>query len=283
MVHIENVSFGYPSKPQLFEDLSVSLPLGNIYGLLGKNGAGKSSLLKLIAGLLFPKAGSLHVGGCLPKDRRPEFLSEIYLVTEEFEVPALGMKRFVDLYSPFYPRFNQALFQAYLNEFSLPNDEKLTALSYGQKKKFLLSFGLATDCQLLILDEPTNGLDIPSKSQFRKVVASAIHEERSFIISTHQARDMENLIDPIIILDEGQIVFFEDYEQISKKLTVSKVKTLPQSDQVVYSESNFSGYTVVEENRSNVESNMNLEILFNAVVNNTKRVQEIFKNQTVEG
>ncbi|SMD31754.1 ABC-2 type transport system ATP-binding protein [Reichenbachiella faecimaris] len=283
MVHIENVSFGYPSKPQLFEDLSVSLPLGNIYGLLGKNGAGKSSLLKLIAGLLFPRAGSLHVGGCLPKERHPEFLSEIYLVTEEFEVPAMGMKRFVDLYSPFYPRFNQALFQTYLNEFSLPTDEKLTALSYGQKKKFLLSFGLATDCQLLILDEPTNGLDIPSKSQFRKVVASAIHEERSFIISTHQARDMENLIDPIIILDEGQIVFFEDYEQISKKLTVSKVKTLPPSDQVVYSESNFSGYTVVEENRSDVESNMNLEILFNAVVNNTKKVQEIFKNQTVEG
>lgn len=283
MLHIENVSFGYPSKPQLFEDLSVSLPLGNIYGLLGKNGAGKSSLLKLIAGLLFPKAGSLHVGGCLPKDRRPEFLSEIYLVTEEFEVPTMGMKRFVDLYSPFYPRFNQELFQTYLKEFSLPNDEKLTALSYGQKKKFLLSFGLATDCQLLILDEPTNGLDIPSKSQFRKVVASAIHEERSFIISTHQARDMENLIDPIIILDEGQIVFFEDYEQISKKLTVSKVKTLPPTDQVVYSESNFSGYTVVEENRSDVESNMNLEILFNAVVNNTKKVQEIFKNQTVEG
>ncbi|MEP3386641.1 MAG: ABC transporter ATP-binding protein [Reichenbachiella sp.] len=283
MVHIENVSFGYPSKPQLFEDLSVSLPLGNIYGLLGKNGAGKSSLLKLIAGLLFPKAGSLHVGGHLPKDRRPEFLNEIYLVTEEFEVPAMGMKRFVDLYSPFYPRFNQELFQTYLNEFSLPTDEKLTSLSYGQKKKFLLSFGLATDCQLLILDEPTNGLDIPSKSQFRKVVASAIHEERSFIISTHQARDMENLIDPIIILDEGQIVFFEDYEQISKKLTVSKVKTLPPTDQVVYSESNFSGYTVVEENRSDMESNMNLEILFNAVVNNTKKVQEIFKNQTVEG
>lgn len=283
MVHIENVSFGYPNKTQLFEDLYVSLPLGNIYGLLGKNGAGKSSLLKLIAGLLFPKKGSLHVGGFLPKDRRPEFLSEIYLVTEEFEVPAMGMKRFVDLYSPFYPRFNHELLQEYLNEFSLPTDEKLTALSYGQKKKFLLSFGLATDCQLLILDEPTNGLDIPSKSQFRKVVASAIHDERSFIISTHQARDMENLIDPIIILDEGQIIFFEDYEQISKKLTVSKIKTLPPIDQVVYSESNFSGYTVVEENTSEVESNMNLEILFNAVVNNRKKVQEIFKNQTVEG
>lgn len=281
MVQIENVSFGYPSKPQLFEDLSVSLPMGNIYGLLGKNGAGKSSLLKLIAGLLFPQAGSLHVGGFSPRDRRPAFLSEIYLVTEEFEVPAMGMNRFVDLYSPFYPRFNHELLQEYLNEFSLPTDEKLTSLSYGQKKKFLLSFGLATDCKLLILDEPTNGLDIPSKSQFRKVVASAIHEERSFIISTHQARDMENLIDPIIILDEGQIVFFEDYEQISQRLIISKVKELPIHDGVVYTESTFSGHTVVEENTSGAESNMNLETLFNAVVNNKEKVQEIFKNQTV--
>ncbi|WP_420581556.1 ATP-binding cassette domain-containing protein [Reichenbachiella sp.] len=281
MVQIENVSFGYSSKPRLFEGLSVSLPLGNIYGLLGKNGAGKSSLLKLIAGLLFPKEGSLHVGGLSPWDRRPEFLSEIYLVTEEFEVPAMGMKRFVDLYSPFYPRFNHELLREYLNEFSLPTDEKLTSLSYGQKKKFLLSFGLATDCHLLILDEPTNGLDIPSKSQFRKVVASAIHEERSFIISTHQARDMENLIDPIIILDEGQIVFFEDYEEISRRLTISKVKELPTHDRVVYSESTFSGYTVVEENISGVDSNMNLETLFNSVVNNKAKIQEIFKNQTV--
>lgn len=278
MVQIENVSFGYRSKPRLFDELSISLPMGNIYGLLGKNGAGKSSLLKLIAGLLFPKEGNLHVGGYQPKDRFPVFLQEIFLVTEEFHVPALKMDAFVKLYSPFYPRFNHELFETYKQEFNLPVNPKLTSLSYGQKKKFLLSFGLATDCQWLILDEPTNGLDIPSKSQFRKVVASAIHEERSFIISTHQARDMENLIDPIIILDEGQIVFFEDYEQISKKLTVSKKSELPPANQVVYSESTFTGHTIVEENTTSSESNMNLEILFNAVVSNKERIQQIFNS-----
>lgn len=277
MVRIENLSFSYGQTQKLFEKLSLTLPTGHIYGLLGKNGAGKSSLLKLIAGLLFPKAGTLQVGEHIPNQRYPEFLKEIYLVTEEFHLPAMPMSRFVSLYSPFYPRFNHELFDVYLKEFKLLEDQKLSALSYGQKKKFLLSFGLATDCRLLILDEPTNGLDIPSKSQFRKVVANAIHEERSFIISTHQARDMENLIDPIIILDEGQIVFFEDYEQISKKLSLSKQKELPEHDNIVYSESTFSGHTIVGENTTAEESNMNLETLFNAVVNNKEKVQKIFK------
>lgn len=277
MVQIENLTFSYRAKQRLFDELSLTLPKGNIYGLLGKNGAGKTSLLKLMAGLLFPKNGQLLIDDLEPKDRYPDFLKEIFLVTEEFHVPGMRMQKFVDLYSPFYPRFNHELFAGYIKEFKLPSDQKLTSLSYGQKKKFLLSFGLATDCHLLILDEPTNGLDIPSKSQFRKVVANAIHEERSFVISTHQARDMENLIDPIIILDEGKVVFFEDYERISRKLTVSKLKELPDHEDVVYSESTFSGYTVVEENKTSAESNMNLELLFNAVVNNSEKVGRIFE------
>ncbi|MEO9966512.1 MAG: ABC transporter ATP-binding protein [Reichenbachiella sp.] len=278
MVQIENLTFSYSQKQTLFDELSLSLPPGNIYGLLGKNGAGKSSLLKLIAGLIFPKSGSLQVGAFVPHERYPAFLQEVYLVTEEFHVPSLRMDRYVDLYSRFYPRFNHDLFAEYLREFNLSSNQKLSSMSYGQKKKFLLSFGLATDCRLLILDEPTNGLDIPSKSQFRKVVASAIDEHRSFVISTHQARDMENLIDPIIILDEGEIVFFEAYEAIAKKLKVSKHSALPTHEKVVYTESNFGGHMVVEENTSEEESNMNLEILFNAVVNSKDKIQQIFKN-----
>ena len=211
MIKIENLSFNYGPKKPLFDQLNLTLPYGNIYGLLGKNGAGKSTLLKMMAGLLFPQKGKLDVVGFHPNERHPEFLQEVYFVSEEFELPSLSMEQFVRMYSPFYPRFNHLLFDEYLYEFKLPRQQKLPNMSYGQKKKFILAFGLATDCKLLILDEPTNGLDIPSKSQFRKIVASAIHEERSFIISTHQIRDMENLIDPIIILDEGKIVFFQDY------------------------------------------------------------------------
>lgn len=276
MIELEKLSFTYGRKKPLFDQLSLTLPSGNIYGLLGRNGAGKSSLMKILAGLLFPQAGKLSVAGFRPKDRYPQFLQEVFIITEEFHLPAMTLGRFVRLYSPFYPRFNYELFISYTAEFQLAQDQALSTFSYGQKKKFLLSFGLATDCKLLILDEPTNGLDIPSKSQFRKVVASAIHEERSFIISTHQARDMENLIDPIIILDEGEVVFFQGHEQVSRKLAFTRQAELPKGAGLVYSESSLGGYIVVSENTGKEETNMSLETLFNAVVANKEKMYEIF-------
>jgi ABC-2 type transport system ATP-binding protein len=279
MIQINNLTFSYHQKQSLFNQLNLTLAPGNIYGLLGKNGAGKSTLLKLMTGLLFPDLGNLEVAGFRPKDRHPLFMREIYLVTEEFHLPSLSMEPYVKLYSPFYPRFNHGLFQECINELSIPRELRLTSMSYGQKKNFLLSFGLATDCKLLLLDEPTNGLDIPSKSQFRKLVANAIHEERSFIISTHQVRDMENLIDPIIVLDQGKIVFFQDYEEITKKLAFVRQSELPDSKNLVYFESSLGSYTVVKVNSGSEETNMNLETLFNAVVNNTDKINEIFKNQ----
>ncbi len=169
MVHIENLNFSYGKRRALFDQLTLALPSGNIYGLLGMNGAGKSSLLKIIAGLLFPTNGKVEVAGFVPKDRYPDFLSEVYMVSEEFELPGLTINNYVPLYSPFYSRFNHSFFESYIREFKIRRDQKLTSMSYGQKKKFMLAFGLATDCKLLILDEPTNGLDVPSKSQFRKM------------------------------------------------------------------------------------------------------------------
>ena len=278
MIKIENLSFSYSKRQNLFEQLNLTLPPGNIYGLLGKNGAGKSTLLKIISGLLFPKQGKVNVLGFIPRDRYPRFLREVFLITEEFNLPSMDLDRYIRLYSPFYPRFNRNLLNDYVYEFRLPREQKLSNMSYGQRKNFLLSFGLATDCKLLILDEPTNGLDIPSKSQFRKIVANAVHDERSFIISTHQVRDMENLIDPIIVLDEGQIIFFQDYEQISKKLSIVKQKETPDAQKVVYYESSLGGYTVVKENTSGEETRMNLEVLFNAVVGNKLKMNQIFKS-----
>lgn len=279
MIKIEQLSFGYKRKQApLFDQFNLNLSLGNIYGLLGQNGAGKSTLLKLLVGLLFPRKGHISVGEWTPKARTPQFLREVYLVTEEFYLPPLSVQQFVALYSPFYPRFSHQAFQNYLQEFGLEPSQKLTKLSYGQKKKFLLSFGLATDCQWLILDEPTNGLDIPAKSQFRKVVASAIHEGRSFVISTHQIRDMEALIDPIIILDQGKLLLHQSYEQLAQKLTMGKQKHLPNDDSVLYAESGLGGYTVVQHNTSGNETKLSLELLFKAVVNNQEKINQIFNN-----
>lgn len=277
MIIIDKIAFSYPEKRDVFDNLNLSLSGGNIYGLLGKNGAGKSTLLKLMAGLLFPAKGNVEILGFKARQRYPDFLREIFIINEEFVLPSSSLREYQMLYSSFYPRFNEILFDEYLRGFGLDKNQKLSTLSYGQKKNFLLSFGLATDCKVMILDEPTNGLDIPSKSQFRKIVANAIDENRTFIISTHQARDMENLIDPIIILDEGQIVFFEHYETISKKLMVSKEKEIAGQKNILYAEPTFGGYTVVKPNDAEGETNINLEILFNAVIHSKDKIKEVFK------
>lgn len=279
MVQADALSFEYKKGEPLFKALDLRLSNGNIYGLLGTNGAGKSTLLKLLTGLLFPGGGTLSVLDTAPHHRLPGFLQEIYMVNEEFQLPDMKMEEFIRLYHPFYPRFNHEQMQQCLTDFQLPGGKKLSALSYGQKKKFLLSFGLATDCKLLILDEPTNGLDIPSKSMFRKVVANAIHENRSFIISTHQVRDMDNLIDPVIVLDGGKIVLQADCAAIAEKLCFRREKGTPQPGGLLYKEDELWGYKVVREKNNNEETPVNMELLFNAVINDHERsIQQLFND-----
>lgn len=207
MLDITNLMFRYKQKTTLFAKLALHLDAGNIYGLLGKNGAGKTTLLKLIAGLLFPTEGNCQLLGKTTKARQPETLKQLFFLAEEFYVPNVTAKEYIKLYAPFYPEFAHDMLQQAAQELEISLDENLLQLSYGQKKKFMLAFGVATNCKLLLLDEPTNGLDIPSKSQFRKLLATALTPERAFIIATHQVRDLEHILDTAVILDEGRIIY----------------------------------------------------------------------------
>lgn len=220
MISIRNLSFAYKKKP-VFNGLNLQFEAGHVYGLLGKNGTGKSSLLRNIAGLLYPQNGTITVNGLRPFDRLPVFLEDVFMVPEEFYLPDIPVPAFIKHYAPFYPRFNSDKFRNYITVFGIPSDSTLQNMSYGQKKKVLISFALATNAKVLLMDEPTNGLDIMSKSQFRKILAEALDEERCIIISTHQVKDLENLIDRITIIDEGKILFDENVEEITKKIILS--------------------------------------------------------------
>ena len=279
MIKLTNLSFAYKNKAPLFNQLNLNVTEGNIYGLLGKNGAGKTTLLKIICGLLFPQQGTCDVLGFAPQKRSADMLKDIYFIPEEFYTPALKINEYVFLYAPFYPNFDPKVLENYIATFDLPANEQLTSLSYGQKKKFLIAFGLATNSRLLILDEPTNGLDIPSKSQFRKLLAAAMDENRTIIISTHQVRDIGNLIDPIIILDNGKIIFNQNTETISRKLSVNLQKTEPEEAKALYAEKTLGGYVVINENRGEADSNLDIELLFNAVINNQQHMSELFARE----
>jgi len=277
MIDIKNLSFSY-KRSKLFSDLNLTLSPGGICGLLGKNGAGKTTLLKLMAGLLFPQDGSISIMDNNPMKRSPEFLQDLIFLPEVFDLPPVTPKQYEMLYAPFYPRFSNERFNSFLEEFEIANDKKLNTFSYGQKKKFVIAFGLATNGRLMLLDEPTNGLDIPSKSQFRKAVASCLDDDRIFIISTHQARDLESLIDPIIILDEGRVIFNQSNEQISYRLKISYQSQSPEPEAVLFCEKTFEGYTVVMENHDHEDTHIDLEMLFNTVINNSPRIAGIFQD-----
>ncbi|NNL42628.1 MAG: ABC transporter ATP-binding protein, partial [Desulfobacterales bacterium] len=262
MIELSNLSFSY-NREKLFSQLNLSLRPGNICGLLGKNGAGKTTLLKLLAGLLFPQKGETRIMGQHPGDRSLAYLEELSFLPEEFSLPSVSPRKYEQLYAPFYPRFKSELFSNYLAEFELDPNQNLDKCSFGQKKKFLLAFGFSTDCRLTLLDEPTNSLDIPSKRQFRKTLASVLTDDRLIVISTHQARDLENLIDPVVILDEGRIIFNHSLEEISDRLCVRHLANPPTGGEVFYSEKTMDGYLVVAENIEQEETKLDLELLFN--------------------
>lgn len=275
MIKIENLTFNYPKQTNLFNDLSLHIREGSIHGLLGKNGSGKTTLMKIIAGLRFPSQGNCVAFGHETRYRSPEFLQEIYFVPEEFYTPSVSIQQFIAIYSPFYPRFNHEEIMKYLQEFELPTKGKLSDFSYGMKKKFLISFGIATNCKILILDEPSNGLDIPSKSKLRRILASSINDDRSFIISTHQVRDIDQLIDPILIIEDGVVLFNYSLEEISQKLSLKVVEDLP-SEGVLHYEKTIGGYSIIQQKADDESLAMDIETIFNAVINNKEKIREIF-------
>ncbi|WP_418551905.1 ABC transporter ATP-binding protein [Prevotella sp.] len=267
MIEISNLKYKYAgAKQYVFNNFSLSLSENNIYGLLGKNGMGKSTLLYLISGLLRKEQGTITIDGIETDRHDPAVLSEIFLVPEEFELMPMSLDAYVKMNEPFYPHFSREVLKSCLNDFELTPDINLKELSMGQKKKVYMSFALAANTKLLLMDEPSNGLDIPSKSQFRKVVANNMSDDRTMIISTHQVHDVESLLDHIMILDHSELLLNESVADICSKYSFEFRSLGEPADDVIYAEPSLQGNAVITRRRDNdEETQLNLELLFNAV------------------
>lgn len=262
MIRIENLGFSYGTHSVL-ENISLTLSEGNIYGLLGENGVGKTTLLTLLCGLKKPKKGTIRVDGHDPFDRNPDLLSnQFYLPDEVAPVHACALD-FARENGVFRPKFDLGKFQTILREFEVDPRQRMDTMSAGQLKKAWISFALACNVKYYYLDEPTNGLDIPSKAQFRKAVTKYTSEEAVFIISTHQVRDLENIIDPLIILDSKEVLVNASLEEISWKLYFDYGTEL--YPQTLYRELTPGGAIQVYPNDSGEESKVNVEAFFNTV------------------
>jgi len=276
MVIINDLGFRYSKKVQpLFQELNCELHSGSIVGLLGKNGAGKTTLLKLMIGLLRPTEGTVRIMEQQPAEREPSLLQDMYFLPEEFHHPSVTIKQYVKANSGFYPRFDLALLNRLITDFELPENKRLNELSYGQKKKFLISFALSTKCRLLVLDEPTNGLDIPSKSIFRRVMAGSLDADQLVIISTHQVRDVENLIDRVLMLEKGKFIMQKNIYEIASKLHFATTAS-PEGEHILYREMVPGGYKVITP-QTDGSSSVDIELLFNAISNGTEKMREYVK------
>ena len=277
MIEVENLSFRYGKRrAKVLEDFSMKLDKGSVYGLLGKNGTGKSTLLYLMAGLLRPQTGNVLYKGVDVKKRYPDTLQDMFLVPEEFALPNVSLKQYVKMNAPFYPNFSEELLNACLRDFDMNEDIHLGELSMGQKKKAFMCFALATNTSLLMMDEPTNGLDIPSKSQFRKVIASGMSDDKAVIISTHQVRDIDSLLDHVLILDGSKLLLNESVATICEKLYFAEQGMNEPTEGALYVQPSVQGNSVILPNEYGEDSKMNLEVLFNAMLAERVRMQQIF-------
>ena len=277
MIDVNQVSFSYGrKKSKVLDGFSMQLEKGAVYGLLGKNGTGKSTLLYLMAGLLRPQTGKVCYRGVDVTLRRPSTLQDMFLVSEEFALPSVSLKQYVKLNAPFYPNFSDELLRSCLRDFDMNEDIHLGELSMGQKKKAFMCFALATNTSLLMMDEPSNGLDIPSKSQFRKVIASGMTDEKAVIISTHQVRDIDSLLDHVLIMDRSELLLNESVSNICEKLYFAEQSMNEPTDNALYVQPSVQGNSVILPNTSSEESKMNLEVLFNAMLAERVKMQAMF-------
>lgn len=277
MLKAEHLSFTYPKgRKKVLDDFSLSLESGCVYGLLGKNGTGKSTLLHLACGLLTPQRGKVTFRGIDVRRRQPATLRDIFLVPEEFELPPISLSKYIDLYSPFYPRFSRADMDSHLKLFGMDAQAELGKLSMGQKKKVFMSFALATNTALLLMDEPTNGLDIPGKTQFRRFLTSQMSDEKTVVISTHQVRDINTMLDHVLIMDGSRMLLNASTARICGKLRFIESDDRELLGKALYAQPSPQGHLLMLPNVDDEETALDLELLFEATLAAPQQMAALF-------
>ncbi len=269
MLKLDHLTFRYSRKSlPVIDDISIDIEPGRVYGLLGPNGAGKTTMLFLIMGLLTPTSGCVTFNGNNTRYRLPETMCDMFLVPEEFELPSISLDRYVELNAKYYPRFSIDDMHRHLDTFGIEHNPNLGALSMGQKKKVFMAFALACNTSLLLMDEPTNGLDIPGKKAFRSFIASCMDDHRTIIISTHQVRDVDTLLDSVIMVNTHRLILNDSIVNIARNLAFISTTKQDIIDNALFSEASINGTAVIIPNDGTMDTNVDLEALFQLALTN---------------
>jgi ABC-2 type transport system ATP-binding protein len=217
LLTIRNLSKSFGRKA-ILKNFDLMLEKGKVYGLLGKNGAGKTTLIRMIMGIIPPDKGDIIYKGHTLKFGDAAYKREIGFIPEDsIFFSWMTIKEILKFNASFYPTWNNAKAEEYLDRLSLDNKVKIKHLSRGMKLKVGLIVALAAEPEFLILDDPTSGLDVPTRQDFLKDIIKKILEGGTTILfSSHLVHELEGIIDKLGILHNGNLIIEDEYTQVKK-------------------------------------------------------------------
>lgn len=267
MITLENVSYIYKrSRINALEGVTAEIGCG-IHLLLGENGAGKTTLLQLMAGLLTPTTGICRLDGEDLSERRPTVMRRVFFLSDNMELPFDSIDEAARLHGVFYPNFSREALEANLNDFGLSGKERLKNLSMGTRHKALVAYALSLGTEVLLLDEPANGLDIDAKKILRRVMARSMTDDRTIIVSTHTVGDLEALYDGLIMLSHSRLVLCSPTWHISQRLGFVTSDTLVPV--ALYQEPDLGVFRAITAGGDD-ESAVNFSLLYSAMMSDAR-------------
>lgn len=225
LIHMEGVTKKYGSHVAL-QDATLDIPAGKIVGLVGPNGAGKTTLMRALTGLISYR-GDISVLGMEPMENRHTLMERTGVIHDVSVLPPwMKVSQILDFQAQVHPRFSKSRCEKLLAETSVTENRKIKQLSKGMKTQLHLSLMLATDSDVLILDEPTHGLDILFRKQFyNSVLEDYFDGQKSIIVSTHQIEEVEHILSDVIFIKQGKILMYDEIDNLHKRfvqVTVSE-------------------------------------------------------------
>ena len=281
VLSIRHLSKSFGSR-RILTDINLDVTPGEIFGFLGPNGSGKTTTIKLMLGLLRMEQGEIRICGRNIVTDFEEAVKSVGGIIENPEMyKYLTGRQNLEQYARMYGNIPKERFDEVIRLVGLQTriDDKISKYSLGMRQRLGLAQAILHRPALLVLDEPTNGLDIPSKSQFRKVLASGMSEEKSVVISTHQVRDIDRLLDHVIVIDGSQVLLDESVVRITDKLFFAEQGMSDPTDDALYVQPSVHGNSVILPNHYGEESPLNLELLFNALLTEREKIQAIFNEK----
>lgn len=262
MILCENLNYTYNNGRHALVDVNAVI-LPGLHLLMGENGAGKTTLLHAIAGLLFPQTGRCTLDDVDVARREPSTMSRIFFLADNMLWPAATINELVATHACFFPSFDETLLRSNLKAMDLTGAEKLRTLSLGNRKKAAIAYALSLRTDVLLLDEPANGLDITGKKALQKILMQSMTDTQTVIVSTHTVWDLKNLFESVMMVRRGRLVLNAPIYSILDKLAF--VFTPAPVPGALYAEEEIGGYRSIVPNDGTIESDINFTALYSAL------------------